>query len=56
MSRVESLLHGSRSWLLSCDAMTDVVLLLTVHKVLRREHVWVVLDFQREGWSILAIL
>ena len=24
---VESLLHGSRSWLLSCDAMTDVVIL-----------------------------
>ena len=33
MSGVESLLHGSRSWLLSCDAMTDVVLLQTVHKV-----------------------
>ena len=27
----------SRSWLLSCGAMTDVVLLQTVHKVLRRE-------------------
>ena len=35
MSRVESLLHGSRSWLLSCDAMTDVVLLRTVVVVVR---------------------
>ena len=26
MSRVESLLHRSGSWLLSCDIMTDVVL------------------------------
>ena len=49
MSRVESLLHGSRSWLLSCDAMTDVVLLQTVHKVLRREHICVVFEFQCEG-------
>ena len=39
MSRVESLLHWSRSWLLSCDAMTDVVTLQTVPKVLHREHV-----------------
>ena len=43
-----SLLHGSW-YFLSCDAMTDVVLLQTVHKVLRRKHIWVVLDFQREG-------
>ena len=49
MSRVESLLHGSRSLLLSCNTMTDVVLLQTVHKVLRRELICVVLDFQREG-------
>ena len=39
MSGVESLFHGSRSWLLSCDAMTDVVLLQTVPKVLRRKHI-----------------
>ena len=49
MSRVESLLHRSRSWLLSCDDMTDVVLLQTVHTVLHREHICVVLDFQCEG-------
>ena len=49
MSGVESLLHGSWSWLLNCDAMTDVVLLQTVYKVLRRKHIWVVLDSQREG-------
>ena len=29
----------SPSWVLSCDAMTNVVLLQTVHKVLRRKHV-----------------
>ena len=34
-----SLLLGSRSWLLSCDAMTDVVLIQTYHKELRREHI-----------------
>ena len=39
MSRVESLLHGSRSWLLRCNAMTDVVPIQTVHKVLRRENI-----------------
>ena len=49
MSGVESLLHGSWSWLLRCDAMTDVVLLQTVHKVLHRKHIRVVLDSQREG-------
>ena len=49
MSRVESLLHGSRSWLLSSDAITDVVLLQTVHRVLHKEHIRVVLDFYREG-------
>ena len=49
MSGVESLLHGSLSWLLSFDAMTDMVLLKTVHKVLHREHICLVLDFQREG-------
>ena len=32
----------------SCDDMTDVVLLQTVHNVRRREHI-LVLDFQREG-------
>ena len=42
MYRVESLYHGSGSWLLSGDAMTDVALLQTVHKVMRREHVSVV--------------
>ena len=49
MSGVESLLHGSWSWLLNCDAMTDVVLLQTVYTVLRRKHICVVLDYQREG-------
>ena len=39
----------SRSWLLSCDVMIDVVLLQTVYKVLRRMHIGVVLEFQREG-------
>ena len=47
MSGVESLLHGS--WLLNCDAMTDVVLLQTVYKVLRRKHILVVLNSQRGG-------
>ena len=47
MSGVESLLHGP--WLLNCDAMTDVVLLKTVYKVLRRKHIGVVLNSQREG-------
>ena len=28
------------NWLLNCNAMTEVVLLQTVHKVLRREHVY----------------
>ena len=36
MSGVESLLHESRSWFLSCNAMTDVVLLQLVCKVLIR--------------------
>ena len=49
MSGVESLLHGSWSWLLNCDAMTDVVLLQTVYKVLRRKYIGVVLDSQCEG-------
>ena len=31
--------NNNMSWLLSCDVMTDVVLLQTVHKVLRREYV-----------------
>ena len=39
MSGVESLLHESWSWLLNCDAMTDVVLLQTVYKALRRKHI-----------------
>ena len=46
MSGVESLLHGSWSWLLNCDVMTDVVLIQTVYKVLRRNHIWVVIDSQ----------
>ena len=46
MSGVES-----PSWVLvlNCDAMTDVVLLQTVYKVMRRKHILVVLDSQREG-------
>ena len=55
MSKVESLLHGSRSWLLSCDAMTDVVILQTAHKLLCSKHICVVLDFQREGLLVEMI-
>ena len=39
MSGVEGLLHGSWSWFLKCDVMTDVVRLRTVYKVLRRTHI-----------------
>ena len=61
MSGVESLLHGSCSWLLNCDAMTDVVLLQTVYKVLRRKAYleWSLTLSVRDSWwrwSILAIL
>ena len=35
--------------------MTDVVLLQTVHKVLRREHVRMVTDFQRDGLMVKMV-
>ena len=49
VSGVESLLHGSWSWLSNCDAMTNVVLLQTDYKVLHIKHTWVVGDSQRVG-------